>query len=115
MASENGSWSKRDRNELLHLRQLVTQPTDTFSETKWETHHHLHIIILRFLCLFKRKRQKTGYFKKRTKTKARTLAKTKRSKLKVVGKTLSTVLKIAVKMILSTDFKHLRSCFDNIT
>ena len=23
-------WSKRDRNELLRLRQLVTQPTDTF-------------------------------------------------------------------------------------
>ena len=49
MASENGSWSKRDRNELLHLRQLVTQPTDTFSEAKWETYHHLHIVILGFL------------------------------------------------------------------
>ena len=98
MASENGSWSKRDRNELLHLRQLVTQPTDTFSETKWETHHHLHMTILRFLCLFKRKKAEKN-FKKRTKTKARILAKKKRSKLKVVGKKLSTVLKIAIKMI----------------
>ena len=87
MASENGRWSKRDRNELLHLRQLVTQPTDTFSEAKWETYHHLHIIILRFLCLFKRKKAENRIFKKkRTKTKARILAKTKRAKLKVVCK-----------------------------
>ena len=65
----------------------MTQPTDTFSEAKWETYHHLHIIILRFLCLLKEKKQKTGYLrKKRTKAKARILAKTKRAKLKVVCK-----------------------------
>ena len=32
MAGENGGWSKRDRNELLRLRQLVTQPKDTFRD-----------------------------------------------------------------------------------
>ena len=47
----------------------------------------LHIIILRFLCLFKRKKAENRISKKkRTKTKARILAKTKRAKLKVVCK-----------------------------